>query len=456
MRLPRSPRLVAAVALLSMAVGACVAGDGPTPASSAGAATADPVSPARPVEAGGYETRWPVKHVVFLIKENRSFDHLYGTFPGADGVTEANDGGLIRPLTPGEDQRQPVDVEHCHACQVEALDGGRMDGFNISPEADRYAFTQMAPEQIPAYWELAERFTLSDNFFASALGASFPNHLFTIAATSGGTLDNPKPQGQGVLTERLAQGYAKTWGCDMEAGLVEVIDAEGEVEKVPPCFDFLTEGDLLNDADIPWAYYGATNRQYGYIFTAYSSIRRYREHPERWAKHIRPVDDVVGDIREGLLPPVTWITPRGELSDHPGSGNSFCHGQNWTAKVVNAIMASPMWEDTVIFLTWDDYGGFYDHVRPEELDPYGLGIRVPLITISPWAKAGAIDGTQGEFSSVLRFIEDNWHLTQLTRRDTIANNLAYNLDFDQEPLPGDPLPIREDCEGPIFVPPANV
>jgi phospholipase C len=110
----------------------------------------------------------------------------------------------------------------------------------------------------------------------------------------------------------------------------------------------------------------------------------------------------------------------------------------------------------VIFLTWDDYGGFYDHVRPEELDPYGLGIRVPLITISPWANAGAIDSRQGEFSSVLRFIEDNWHLTQLTRRDTIANNLAYNLDFDQEPLPGDPLPIREDCEGPIFVPPANV
>ena len=97
---------------------------------------------------------------------------------------------------------------------------------------------------------------------------------------------------------------------------------------------------------------------------------------------------MVDDIEGGLLPPVTWITPRGELSDHPGDQNSFCHGQNWTAQVVNAIMASPMWQDTVIFLTWDDYGGFYDHVPPVELDSYGLGIRVPLITISPWAKPG--------------------------------------------------------------------
>jgi phospholipase C len=450
------PRTLAAVIALALAVSACVGGTSPTDDPSSPSPVADPSAPARAVDASAFETRWPVKHVVFLIKENRSFDHLYGDFPGVNGATTAMDHGTERPLTPGVDQRQPEDVEHCHKCQVQALNGGRMDGFNISPEADRFAFTQMLPEQIPAYWELAERFTLSDDFYASALGASFPNHLFTIAATSGGTLDNPKPQGQGTLEERLEAGYAKTWGCDMEDGLVEIVDAEGEVEKIPPCFDFLTEGDLLNDAGIPWTYYGATNTQYGYIFTAYSAIRRYREHPERWARFIRPVDRVVGDIEAGLLPPVTWITPRGELSDHPGSGNSFCHGQNWTAEVINAIMASPMWEDTVIFLTWDDYGGFYDHVAPVELDPFGLGIRVPLITISPWSRAGTIDSRQGEFSSVLRFIEDNWGLTQLTERDRIANNLAYNLDFSQEPLPSDPLPIRDDCEGPAFEGPDNL
>ena len=455
-RTPSRVRFAAAIVLVSAVVSACVASDDTAPPlTSSVVLSPDPVRPATMVDAGAFETRWPIKHVVFLIKENRSFDHLFGDFPGVEGATEADDHGVIRPLTPGEDQRQATGVQHCRECQVEALNGGRMDGFNISPEADRYAFTQMLPAQIPAYWELAQRFTLSDDFYASALGPSFPNHLYSIAATSGGVLNNPK-QAPELLEERLAAGYAKTWGCDMEGGLVEVIDAEGMVEKIPPCFDFLTEGDLLNDAGIPWAYYGATNRQYGYIFTAYSSIRRYREHPERWAKHIRPVDRVVEDIEGGLLPPVTWITPRGELSDHPDVENSFCHGQNWTAEVINAIMASPMWQDTVIFLTWDDYGGFYDHVPPVEIDPYGLGIRVPLITISPWAKPGAIDSRQGEFSSVLRFIEDNWGLTQLTERDAMAENLSYNLDFAQEPLAGDPLPIRDDCEGSVFGGPDNV
>jgi phospholipase C len=425
------------------------------PGSSPPTATPDAYDEPVPVDAGAFTTRWPIKHVVFLIKENRSFDHLFGTFPGADGVTVADDHGSPRPLVPGIDQRQPEDVEHCRQCALDAVNGGAMDGFNISPEADRLAFTQMSPEQIPAYWAMAEHGVLSDRFFSSVLGPSFPNHLFTIAATSGGTVDNPRVPPD-TFAERIANGYAKTWGCDMPAGTVTVIDAEGEESKVPPCFDFLTEGDLLNDAGIPWAYYGATNTEYGYIWTAYSAIRRYREHPERWAKHIRPVDRVVDDIEAGLLPPVTWITPRGELSDHPGNENSFCLGQNWTAEVINAIMASPMWKDTAIFITWDDWGGFYDHVPPVELDPYGLGIRVPLITMSPYARNGAVDHRQGEFSSVLRFVEDNWGLTQLTRRDTIANNLAYNFDFTQAPREGEPVPVRDDCEGVAFEGPDNV
>jgi phospholipase C len=449
-------RLVALAVVCAAVAAACVSpasSSSPAPATATSTATPDPYDEPRPVDADAFQTRWPVKHVVFFIKENRSFDHLYGAFPGSDGVTEAVDDGVVRPLTDGVDQRQPEDVEHCRECQLEALDGGTMEGFNISPEADRFAFTQMRPDQIPVYWALAERYVLSDRFFASVLGASFPNHLFTIAATSGGTVDNPRIPNE-TFAERLAAGYAKTWGCDIPAGTVTVIDAEGEVAEVPPCFDFLTEGDLLNEAGIPWAYYGATNTQYGYIWSAYSAIRRYREHPENWAAHIRPVDRVQ-DIRDDLLPPVTWITPRGELSDHPGNMNSFCHGQNFTAEVLNAIMESPMWKDTAVFLTWDDYGGFYDHVPPIELDPFGLGIRVPLLTISPYAKERVIDHRQAEFSSVLRFIEDNWGLTQLTERDAMANNLAYNFDFTQEPREGEPLPIRDDCEGPIFEGPSN-
>ena len=271
LRTPARVRFAAAPVLVSAAVSACVASDDTAPPlvrrPSCPPTRSDPrpsSTPTRSRPAGRSNTSCS------SIKENRSFDHLYGDFPGVEGATEADDHGVIRPLTPGEDQRQPADVQHCRECQVEALNGGRMDGFNISPEADRYAFTQMLPEQIPAYWELAQRFTLSDDFYASALGPSFPNHCTRSRPPRAARWTTRSRRRRGLLEERLAAGYAKTWGCDMEGGLVEIVDAEGEVEKIPPCFDFLTEGDLLNDAGIPWAYYGATNRQYGYIFTAYS------------------------------------------------------------------------------------------------------------------------------------------------------------------------------------------
>jgi phospholipase C len=163
-----------------------------------------------------------------------------------------------------------------------------------------------------------------------------------------------------------------------------------------------------------------------------------------------PVDNIVRDIRADGLPPVTWITPRFELSEHPDF--NFCHGENWTTRVVDAIMRSPMWPTTAIFITWDDYGGFYDHVAPPNVDRYGFGFRVPLLVISPYTKDGAVDHEQGEFSSVLRFIEDNWNLNQLTRRDRLATPLASAFDFKQAPRPPDPLPERTDCVGPIWAP----
>ncbi|HXF35817.1 MAG TPA: alkaline phosphatase family protein, partial [Actinomycetota bacterium] len=314
-----------------------------------------------------------------------------------------------------------------------------------------YAYTQFRPWQLPNYWHWAEEYVLSDNFFASATGPSFPNHLYTIAAQSGGALDNPW-QPKGALHDMLREGLAKSWGCDIaEGGYVEILDPEGQLVRVEPCFDFRTEGDLLRRAGIPWAYYAATNTQRGYIWSAYAAIDRYRNNPRMWERYIRPVDNLLRDIRADRLPAVTWVTPRFELSEHPEY--NFCHGENWTTKVVNAIMRSPMWEHTAIFITWDDWGGFYDHVPPIRIDPFGLGIRVPLLTISPYAKRGHVDSREGEFSSVLRFIEDNWGLSQLTHRDRRAENLSSNFDFRQDPRPPDPLPLRTDCEGPIWSPP---
>ena len=412
----------------------------------------DPVSAPLPpaVDADEHETATPIKHVVFLIMENRSYDNVFGAYPQGDGAAFGMDGDTRRPLTRSELQRAH-DLPHCYNCNLASIADGDMDGFNQSDAADEYAYTRFERDQVRAYWNWAERYAMGDKFFASAVGPSFPNHLYTIAATSGGALDNswqPVPN----LSAMQQLGYAKSWGCDIaEGGYVEVVDPEGYLVKVHPCFDFQTEGDLLNAAGIPWAYYAATNTQLGYIWSAYAAVDRYRNDPELWGAHIRPIDDVIRDARKDRLPPVTWITPRFELSQHPEY--NFCWGQNWSIELVNAIMGSEAWDDTLIVLTWDDFGGFYDHVPPVPLDDFGLGVRVPAMFISPYAKEGFVDPTMYEFSSVLRFIEDNWGLTQLTRRDRIADNLTNALDFDQEPLAPAPQPLRTDCHGPIWDPP---
>jgi phospholipase C len=440
-------RSLAVVPLLALVVSAACADDGPP--------KWDPLAPLEygvapePVDASTFETMTPIKHVVFLIKENRTFDNMFGMFPGANGVSVGLDRGEPRPLTRSPD-RLPTDIKHCYRCAIEAWNEGKMDGFaTVSTAADAYAYTQYLPEDLPNYWHWAQEYVLGDNFFASAHGPSFPNHLYTIAAQSGGTHENPL-QDQDLLRERhQSSGLFKSWGCDaLDTAYVNVVDSEGNARKVPPCFDFLTEADLLMEAGIPWAYYAATQEQNGYLWSAYDAVRHIREDEEIWQSHIFPVDDFIRQARDGLLPPVTWVTPRFELSDHPEY--SFCHGENWTTEVVNALMESPHWEDTAIFITWDDYGGFYDHVPPPQVDGFGFGIRVPLLIVSPYARRGSVTHELGEFSSVLRFVEDNWGLTQLTERDREATPLLSAFDFDQQPLAPDPLPLRTDCLGDRF------
>jgi phospholipase C len=401
------------------------------------------------VNADAFETATPIKHVVFVIKENRTFDNMFGIFPDANGVSVGLDRGEPRALTPAVD-RLEMDIRHCYDCALQAWNGGKMDGFaTISETADEFAYTQFQPGDLPNYWRWASSYVLGDNFFASAQGPSFPNHLYTIAAQSGGTHENVYQDLDQLRERHRDTGLFKAWGCDsMGDAYAVVVDSEGVKKKVPPCFDFLTEGDLLSEAKIPWAYYAATQYQNGYLWSAYDAIRHVRENEAYWQTHIFPVDGFAQQARAGLLPPVTWVTPRFELSEHPEY--SMCHGENWTTEIVNAIMESPEWDSTAIFITWDDYGGFYDHVPPPQVDDFGFGIRVPLLVISPYAREGFVSHELGEFSSVLRFVEDNWGLTQLTHRDREATPLLSAFDFEQAPRPPDPLPLRTDCVGPEF------
>jgi phospholipase C len=402
------------------------------------------------VNASTFRTQWPIKHVIFIVKENRSFDEMFGAFPGADGASTGRMGAKTVPLLHGTDGRMKLDLSHTYERALADFDHGRMDGFGYDSWSKHWAYTRFTQSQIPNYWRWAQDFVLEDHFFASVNGPSFPNHLFTIAAQSGATHDNPKRD----LHDPRAKTHPrpKTWGCDAPPWVkVRVYLSGDEIEKVSPCFDFETLGDLLSGARIPWAYYAARPKEKGYIWSAYAAVRHYRDDSTTWNHHIFPVDTLVQDIHDGRLPPITWVTPRFALSEHPEY--NMCWGQNWSTQVIDAVMNSPMWKDTAIFLTWDDWGGFYDHVPPPQVDKFGMGIRVPLLILSPYARQGFIDHETGEFSSVLRFIEDNWGLGHLTKRDAMAADLSQSFDFTQLPRGPDPLPQRNDCKGPIWSPP---
>src|SRR4029450_698529 len=161
-------------------------------------------------------------------------------------------------------------------------------------------------------------------------------------------------------------------------------------------------------AGLSWAYYAAEPGQPGYFWNALNGIEGVF-HTDLWRpERIRSVDRLPQDIRAGRLPAVTWVTPRFELSDHPPESTCFAH--NWLTDIVNAVMESDDWEHTAIFLTWDEWGGFYDHVPPPEVDDLGFGFRVPMLVLSPFARKGYVDDAEGEFSSPLRFVADNWGL----------------------------------------------
>ncbi len=386
-------------------------------------------------------TRWPIKHVVILMKENRSFDHVFGRFPGADGTRVGSYHGRRIPLLPPPEVL-PTDLPHHWWDAHIDMNGGRMDGFGREePAFTEFAHTQMDPDQIPHYWRWAEDYVLSDRFFASHTGPTFPNRLYGIAGQSGGAFDTP-------IDVKAPPGKARTWGCDaLPSEYVVIADPGGSRTRVPTCFDFETAGDLLNEKGIGWASYSATEHQPGYIWQPYSAIRHVRE-TDLWDRHVHPVDELIDDIVADRLPAVTWVQPRYPVSEHPGLQTNFCLGERWSAAVVNAIMESPMWPSTGIFLTWDEWGGFYDHVRPPRVDAWGLGIRVPLLVISPYARKGHVDHAVAEHASTLRFIEANWGLRSLTHRDRRANDLSHVFDFDQRPREPSPLPIRRNCSGP--------
>ncbi|MFN2545402.1 MAG: phospholipase C, partial [Actinomycetota bacterium] len=407
----------------------------------------------------------PIKHVVFLIKENRSFDNYFGTYPGADGATvgQSLKHGTV-PLKPCYDQ-QPHDITHGFSSGLYSINGGAMNGYDIIGDGqDLTGYTTCSRSQLPHYWAYADRFVLADHFFTSMFGPTYPEHLYTVAAQSNGIMDNKSTTDHpgnycDDPTEYSPHFPFKTLSAaDISAilGLEDTITKEipdqlirilQYTDPIRNCFDVKVLPDELTKAGITWKYYNEPD----HWMNALQAIKHVR-YGEEWNNVVSP-DDFIPDVQKGKLPQVSWLIPPESYNEHPGEHTiSICAGENWTVQQLNAIMQSKYWKDTVVVVVWDDFGGFYDHVKPPHYDIMGLGPRTPALVISPYTKkgdnpkGGSIDSTVYEFSSVLRFIELLFGVPAMTERDKQANPLLGALDFDSPPnLKPMVLPYRQDC-----------
>ncbi|HEY2857479.1 MAG TPA: alkaline phosphatase family protein [Terracidiphilus sp.] len=384
-----------------------------------------------------------IKHIVIVVQENRSFDNLFMGFPGADTATEGNSHGHIAVLQPVPFS-QGTDVDHSHHGWWQQWDGGKMDGFTLPgytfPTPD-FPYAYVPRRLTVPYWDLAKRYTLADRMFQSNTGPSFPAHQFLIAGQAANVASNPGKEDPD--TESRVQ-----WGCDSPAGnRVSLVGPNGtEVGAVYPCFDYQTTADLLDAAGLTWRYYQQSSPHPGYAWSAYDAIAHIRFGPD-WLTHvISPNTQFLKDVAKGQLADVTYVTPNGHYSDHATAGQTN-DGPDWVANVVNAVGESDFWYSTVVFITWDDWGGWYDHVPPPQIDKNGLGFRVPLIVVSPWAKHAYISNQQHEFGSILHFTEEVFNLPSLGTRDAVSDDLSDCFDYSQAPLAYVPVRVKK---GPAY------
>jgi phospholipase C len=334
----------------------------------------------------------PIQHVVYIMMENHTFDNFFGRFPGATGD----------PNLPHETDPMISDFNHGSSAALSYIDGGKMDGF------EPHAYYQYTQSDIPNYWSYAQHFGLGDNFFSSYPTSSTPNHIAMVAAQTGGIYETT-PQN----------------GCNSQQNdIVHSVSNTGRQYWAYPCENIQSLPNLLEKARLSWRYYADV--------PIWDTPRMLK--PLHGSPYDVPVSHFITDVKSGKLANVSWITPTGVSTDHPPS--MLEPAQNFVTAEVNAIMNSSYWKSTAIFLTWDDFGSLYDHVAPTKIDALGLGPRVPLIVISPYAKPGYISPKLSEFSSFVKFAETNWGLPNLGKRDALTSisDLTDYFNYSQTPL----------------------
>jgi phospholipase C len=426
-----------------------------------------------------------IQHIVIIMQENRSFDSYFGTFPGADGIPMKNGsptvcipgpqpGQCLRPYHDSAD-RNTGGPHGTQSARID-IDGGKMDGFvkALAENTTRTCFNVNQPNciqsgtpdvlgyhdarEIPNYWTYAEDFVLQDHMFESAISWSLPVHLFLVSEWSArcSTRNDPESCHNDVVTADNPPDF-------------------GPPPHAPPNYAWTDLTYLLHKDGVSWKYYVANGTEPDCEDDediTCPPVHQNAGTPGIWNPlpwfttvqqdkqlgNIQPLDTFYADARAGTLPKVSWIAPNGADSEHPPALVST--GQAYVTGLINAIMQGPDWSSTAIFLTWDDWGGFYDHVVPPTVDQNGYGLRVPGIVISPYAKKGFIDHQVLSFDAYVAFIEDDFlggrRIDPRTdgrpdpRPDVRENqpalgDLAQDFDFNQKPrepliLPEQPVP----------------
>ena len=432
-------RSLCAGLILSVALASCSA-----KTSSAGAMSPLPsVSLPQSGSIGNY-----IKHVVIIVQENHSFDNLFATFPGADGATvgKMSTGKTIK-LKKSNLYSSKL-FENSHQAFVVDYDNGKMDGFNLvyvgSVSCPKCAYEYVNPNQIKPYWSMASQYGLADHMFPTEASGSFSAHQDLIR---GDTAINAQER----LIDFPSHG---PWGCDAPPGTTTpLLTSKNQyIQNGPfPCSDqfpsspgYQTLRDLLDAKSVSWKYYTPallTGGLPGAYWDAFDVIASVRNGPE-WTTNISsPEKNIFQDIKKGKLAAVSWVIPDGANSDHAGFGNSDT-GPSWVSQVVNAVGNSSYWSSSAVIILWDDWGGWYDHEPPPQLDYAGLGFRVPMIVVSPYAKPGYISHTQYEFGSVIKFVEGVWGLGSLGTTDVRANSMNDMFQYDQGPRPFKPIAAK--------------
>ncbi len=410
-------------------------------------------SSSHPASSGG-----KIQHVVIIVQENRTPDNLFqdpalmgpprNTDIAQSGV---NSKGQQIPLTQ-TDLVTNYDLSHRHPAFVSMYDGGKMNGADQIPvicnpgatncPPPNTQFQYVNPAEVQPYFQLAETYTFGDRMFQTNEGPSFPAHQFLISGTSA-----PTATSNLFAAENVAPGTGA--GCNAPLNnTVRLIDPTGnENQTMYPCFEHATLSDLLEAKGLTWRYY---TPEPSFIWTGPDAIKHICQPQlqngepvctgKDWGNVIIPQTKVLTDIANNQLATVTWVIPSGQASDHTGTNHG--QGPSWVASVVNAIGNSSYWADTAIIITWDDWGGWYDHVPPPQVllncDTWGCGyvygFRVPLIVVSPYAKAEYTSHATHDFGSILKYVEENFGLPSLGYADVAADDLSDCFDYTQTPL----------------------